>query len=212
MICENGNEETKELIKLLHERKWQLVVISLSASKQSQPVKVPRYYIDELNEVKIQSLIETITTQYGPIVSFIALGNRGNTLDVSALLAQPAEKRYVDFVFLMATQLKSMLVNGAMETRTWFVTTSSMDGKLGLSENVKTNGIVSGGLSALTKTLQREWPQVFCRAIDFSPELSSIEKSKLLVQELFDADRNIVEVGYFKNKRYTVAPLEIIEC
>jgi hypothetical protein len=212
LVCESDSEETYELLRQLHERKWQVVLISLFSSEQKYPFEVPRYYVDTLDEAKVKGLVEMITTQYGPIVGFIALGSNVIVPDVVSLLGQQSEKRYVDFVFLMATQLKSALQNGAIEARTWFVTVNSIDGQFGLSESSDMKGVVSGGLSALTKTLQREWPQVFCRAVDFSPELSAIEKSQLLVKELFDADRSLVEVGYVQNRRYTITPMESIEC
>ncbi len=213
VICENDSEEIHELLGVLQERKWQAVVISLSSSKQKHSFKVPYYDVNKFDEAKIQVLVEEIATRHGPIVGFIALG--GNAMiasDVVSLLEQQTEKRYVDFVFLMATQLKSALQKAAAEARSWFVTVSSIDGQLGLSQGSEVKGVISGGLSALTKTLQREWPQVFCRAVDFSPEMLAVEKAQLLVQELFDADRSVVEVGYVQNTRCTIASMESVEC
>ena len=51
---------------------------------------------------------------------------------------------------------------------------------------------VSGGLFGLTKTLNLEWDDVFCRAVDLQPEMDPELAAKYIVAELSDPNRLIM--------------------
>ena len=50
------------------------------------------------------------------------------------------------------------------------MTVTQMDGGFGLLGE-RDIDVIAGGLSGLTKTLALEWPNVFCRAVDVSPDM-----------------------------------------
>jgi hypothetical protein len=75
------------------------------------------------------------------------------------------------------------------------MTVARLDGALGLSTNSAFSAI-GGGLFGLTKTLNQEWQEVYCRALDLAPELSPEKVAQYILTELHDPNRLLVEVGY----------------
>jgi hypothetical protein len=78
-----------------------------------------------------------------------------------------------------------------------------MDGQFGLN-GYKTADPMPGGFAGLTKSLRQEWPQVFCRALDFHPEMDAQDVAEKIQAELLDADLRLSEVGYTPAGRFTV--------
>ena len=78
-----------------------------------------------------------------------------------------------------------------------------MDGQFGLN-GYKTSDPLPGGFAGLTKSLRQEWPQVFCRALDFHPEIDARDVAEKIQDELLDADLRLSEVGYTSEGRFTV--------
>ena len=83
------------------------------------------------------------------------------------------------------------------------MTVSRLDGKLGLGAT-HPYGVIGGGLFGLTKTLALEWPDVFCRAVDLSPDLPTNRAVEAIVAELHDPNRLIVETGWDMSGRVTL--------
>src|SRR5262249_38239887 len=61
-------------------------------------------------------------------------------------------------------------------------TVSQLDGSFGLATGPADS--LSAGLSGFAKTLSWEWPEISCKAVDLSPELSSEEAIASLVSEM----------------------------
>ncbi len=103
-------------------------------------------------------------------------------------------------LFLTAKHLDKPLrsLSGLDKGRPCFVTVSQLDGKLGL-DGKKPFPIISGGLSGLTKSLNREWPDVFCRHIDISPETDNAFAADMIIDELGDPDFHLSETGRCAN-------------
>ncbi|NUT98818.1 MAG: SDR family NAD(P)-dependent oxidoreductase, partial [Saccharothrix sp.] len=78
--------------------------------------------------------------------------------------------------------------------RTAFVAVSRIDGKLGLEKPTSPEALL-GGLSGLTNTLAIEAPHLFTRTVDLSPDLSDDAATRLLLQELDDADPTPTKIG-----------------
>jgi acyl transferase domain-containing protein/NAD(P)-dependent dehydrogenase (short-subunit alcohol dehydrogenase family)/acyl carrier protein len=76
---------------------------------------------------------------------------------------------------------------------TLFVTVSHLDGCFGLGELDSEREPIDGGLAGLAKTAQREWPEVPCKAIDLSPQLSVEQAASAILEEMFLAGP--LEVG-----------------
>src|SRR4029077_14691029 len=75
-----------------------------------------------------------------------------------------------------------------------FISVSRLGGTLGLSHE-NSLSFMPAGLSGLTKSLSREWPGIYCRHIDLDPGMSESEAASAVLEEAFDADRNLAEVG-----------------
>jgi acyl transferase domain-containing protein/NAD(P)-dependent dehydrogenase (short-subunit alcohol dehydrogenase family)/acyl carrier protein len=75
-----------------------------------------------------------------------------------------------------------------------FISVSRLGGTLGLSHE-NSLSFMPAGLSGLTKSLSREWPGIYCRHIDLDPEMSESEAASAVLEEAFDADPNLAEVG-----------------
>jgi hypothetical protein len=104
----------------------------------------------------------------------------------------------------MARHMKTPLMDAAADTRTAFVTVTQMDGQFGLN-GYKAADPLPGGFGGLVKSLRHEWTQVFCRALDFHPDLDAQVVVEKIEEELFDADLRQSEVGYTPEGRFTLA-------
>ncbi len=156
-----------------------------------------------MEEDCLKEQLGAISKNYGAIGAFIHLNPLNSTLaSAQAIIKQ---------VFLMAKYLKPSLNQAANHGYSCFVTVSRLDGELGVSQSSVVNHQssvinipISGGLFGLTKSLNLEWENVFCRTIDFSPELDTQTTTKSILAELYDPNRSIVEVGYGLQGRMTL--------
>ncbi|MCE9567577.1 MAG: SDR family NAD(P)-dependent oxidoreductase [Planctomycetes bacterium] len=64
-----------------------------------------------------------------------------------------------------------------------FVTVARLDGEFGLGDLAATADPSSGGLAGLAKTARHEWPELLCKALDLSPELSIEQAANAIVDE-----------------------------
>ena len=103
-----------------------------------------------------------------------------------------------------AKHLKRPLNEAAQCGYSFFVTVSRLDGQLGLGQS-SAYAVVNGGAMGLTKTLNLEWPQVFCRAVDVSPALATERAVEAIVAELHDPNRLVVESGWTEHGRFTLS-------
>lgn len=154
---------------------------------------IPWIALTDLSEEHLHDQLTAITQRYGLIRAFIHL----NPATVTARIATELLKQ----IFLIAKHLKPSLNVAAEQGRSWFVTVTHLDGLLGTG----TTEIqpILGGFFGLTKTLNLEWEPVFCRGLDFSPELEIETKVQLLLAELYDPNHLLVEVGHTRQKRVT---------
>lgn len=142
---------------------------------------------------------------YGSISTLIHLHPR-LSLPLDGIRLYPnADKAILRQVFLMAKHLKQTLTTAAHGSRSNFLTITALDGAFGLSHrHPQTFSAMTGGLFGLTKTLGHEWPNVFCRGIDVSPELTPAQVVQSILAELHDPNSMIAEVGYGPNGRTTL--------
>jgi hypothetical protein len=150
--------------------------------------------------------METLMTSYGSIGTFIHLHPRSPLSQERDLSSLELDKAIIRQVFLLAKHLKSALTavrNGNQNYRNCFLSATWLDGGFGLTHNTDFSAI-AGGLFGLTKTLSHEWPNVFCRGIDFSPELKATEVVEAILAEMHDPNLAIAEVGYSAQGRTTL--------
>ena len=165
------------------------------------------YTIEDGSENGIETLMQRVANDHEKIVAFFHLepshnGKNGGPIDIS-----DEGERSLKSVFLLARHLKAPLAAAAGETRPAFITVTQMDGQFGLNGCDSTDPL-PGGFAGLTKSLRQEWPNVFCRALDFHPDFSAQEVAEKIQDELCDSDLRLVEVGYTPEGRFTVALME----
>jgi len=108
---------------------------------------------------------------------------------VGLLLIAPASaghesglnRRAFEWLKLAGSRLKQALRTG----RAVFATVARLDGSFGMGNLSPDADPTSGGLAGLTKTARHEWPELICKAVDLSPEVSVAQASEAIVEELF---------------------------
>ena len=207
LLTDDGSLTTSQLAQILTEQGWKIVVLSFPLSLVPQhsplPAGVNRVNLTDLSEEHLQQQLATISSKYGSIGAFIHLNPVFEVIRNGKIPYLEQEKAIVKHVFLMAKHLKKSLNEATHYGRSCFCTVARLDGAFGLGQNVHF-GPISAGLFGLTKTLNWEWQQVFCRAIDLSPHIDAQESARHIFAELHDPNRYITEVAYGSHGRVTL--------
>jgi polyketide-type polyunsaturated fatty acid synthase PfaA len=207
LLTDDGSTATVELANALTLKGSKVVVLSfppiLVPSRLSLPDGVVRFELTDLDEAHLQHQLAMLMKIYGSIDTFIHLHPR-------SLLPLEGERSYAEAgkailqqVFLLAKYLKQPLNTAAQTRRSCFLSAAWLDGTFGLSRQGSFSAIAAG-VFGLTKSLAHEWPAVFCRAIDFSPELKTDTVVQAILAELYDPNLAIAEVGYSPRGRATL--------
>jgi hypothetical protein len=163
---------------------------------------VNRVALNDLSEEHLQQQLSAIADYFGTVAAFIHLHPYFPN-NSPVILYHPSEKAIVKHVFFIAKYLKKPLVEAAKHTRSCFLTVAHLDGSFGLKHQ-NNFGAIGAGLFGLTKTMLWEWANVYCRAVDLSPELSHNEAATSIIAEIHDANRYLIEVGYSNQGRVTL--------
>jgi acyl carrier protein len=211
LILNDGSELTLKLAEKMKGLGNKVIVLSLPETLVQNKFKlngsVEQVLLPDVTEEAIQTALNNIEREHGAVSIFIHLDPADN--DPKAFSNN--EKEIVKTVFLLAKHLKETLSNAGKNGYAAFVTVTHLDGQFGLSLNSSVEP-VSGGLFGLTKTLNLEWEDVFCRAIDLQPDMNEELAADCITAELFDPNRLISEVAYNKAGRFTlVVDLPVIE-
>lgn len=205
VITDDGSNLTIQLAQVLRQKQWQIVVLSFPESIIARtvrfPEELPRVILQNMGEEHLKEQLAAIAKNHGAIAGLIHLYPSPTTLE--------SDQAIVKQIFLTAKYLKSYLNEAAENPYSCFITVSQIDGELGTSQsphNPTSPSLhpLSSGLLGLTKSLNLEWEQVFCRALDFAPKLDNQTKVQSILGELHDPNRLIVEVGYSSQGRMTL--------
>jgi acyl transferase domain-containing protein len=203
VLTDDGSELTAILAANLMALDHHVVVLSLAGTsaltKTALPEGVQHIKIVDTTEEALQSAIQDIQSRFGHIAAFIHMdpANTG-TPDFAE-----HEKSIVKSVFLLAKTIKEDLADAAEKGFSAFMTVTHLDGQFGLSMTQATEPI-SGGLFGLTKTLNLEWDDVFCRAVDLQPKMPVDKAADIIVAELYDPNKLITETAYSEAGRFTM--------
>ncbi|MCJ7717562.1 MAG: phosphopantetheine-binding protein, partial [Anaerolineales bacterium] len=203
VVTDEGSDLTTQFVTRLSQLGWKVLLWQFPAnlvpsSKRNLPKEISQVQQDDPNPDSISSLVEKIRDEFGPIAGFIHLHPKQN----GAENFPRDERNLVKQVFFIAGSLKADLTALSQGSRSLFLTVTRIDGNLGLSSHQQFQD--GGGFSGLVKTLHWEWPDVFCRAIDLDPGLEQNIQINKLLQEIYDPDRKLIEVGLGKNDRVTI--------
>jgi len=203
LLTDDGTALTTNVANALLGRGWKVAVLSfpqsLVAERAALPSGVQQVALDSMDEAELTQKLGMFNA---PIGSFIHL---------NPVVRNGAAKGIVKTVFFIAKHLKAALNEAAATGRAAFMTVAQLDGTLGMDGGLSFNPI-NGGLFGLTKTMNLEWPNVYCRAVDLHPGIAPEQAVNYVLAELYDPNRLLVEVGYGNKGRVTletaVSPLD----
>ncbi|PLZ87735.1 phosphopantetheine-binding protein, partial [Fischerella thermalis] len=207
LITDDGSLTTTKVAELLSQRGWKVVVLKLPPSlvpeKSPLPAGVNRVTLQDATEEHLQQQLAAIATHYGNVGAFIHIHPVFQVNHNSSVAYFPEEKAIIKQVFFIAKHLKKSLNAAANHGRSCFCTVARLDGAFGVEHKVNF-GAIGAGLFGLTKTMIWEWPKVYCRAIDLSPDFSAETSAQYIVAELHDPNRYLTEVAYGSQGRVTL--------
>ncbi|NMC80706.1 MAG: acyltransferase domain-containing protein [Chloroflexi bacterium] len=214
LLTDDGTLTTAELAQALLKRGWKVAVLCFPAhvvpGTASLPERAALVTLSGLDEESIKQQFAALTADMGEVAAFVHLNPAVSSPNGAAVNFSEAQQAITRSVFLLAGQLKPMLDKVVPGGRSAFLTVTRLDGEFGLRPDSSFDP-VAGGLSGLVKSLNLEWEAVFCRALDLNPALAPAEAARLILAEMDDPDRLLVEVGYpSPDRRVTLvaAPLE----
>ncbi|MFN2108690.1 MAG: SDR family NAD(P)-dependent oxidoreductase, partial [Anaerolineae bacterium] len=208
LVGDDGTPVSTTLATALTARGRRVALLRLptpfTPERQPAPENVREVVLEDLSETHLEAQIATV----GPVAGFIhvepGLEQARPEIGPSSTRFYSEEvKARLKHVFLTAKHLKNALQTTARTGRASFVTVTRMDGALGLGETGNFDAI-AGGFAGLTKTLSLEWPTVFCRTVDISPQFDTAQTVQAILAELDDPNRHLVEVGYGAHGRVTL--------
>ncbi len=207
LLTDDGSLTTSALAQSLSERGWKVVVLSFPQSLVAQhsplPEGITRVVLEDLSEEHLKQQLSAIANNYGSIAAFIHLNPSTQDEQSQDVRYLETEAALLKQIFLFAKHLKQPLAEAARQGRSCFITVAHLDGQFGTGQT-RNFGAVGGGLFGLTKTLNQEWSDVFCRALDLSPELDTEQSVQCILAEMHDPNRLITEVGYSFQGRTTL--------
>ncbi|AFW93419.1 modular polyketide synthase [Anabaena sp. 90] len=194
LITDDGSSTTEKLAESLTAKGWKTVVLSFPGIDSNIHKGINRVVLTDWNEENLQQQLEQIADNYGTVAAFIHL-HPATPLDI--------DKSILRHVFLIAKYLKEPLNKAAKFGRSCFINVARLDGEFGLGETHDFSAI-SGGLFGLSKSINQEWENVFCRSLDLNPEIDPETSVKHILAEIHDSNLLIQEVGYSKKGRVTL--------
>ena len=193
LISDDGTAISGLLAALLMAEGWKVTVLSFPLTTAATlPGGVKRYTLADWSEEQLTQTLQNIATSQGEIGAFIHLSPTWKNEQDSS------PKAVLKQVFLLAKHLGPSLKVSASQGWGCFMAVTRLDGQFGQSGEGEP---IDAGLFGLVKSLRREWDEVFCRAVDFSPLITPEQVVKGLLAELHDPDHNLSQVGYGEQSR-----------
>ncbi|MCH2045003.1 MAG: SDR family NAD(P)-dependent oxidoreductase [Saprospiraceae bacterium] len=210
LLTNEGTDFTPKLAMSLSKKGHRVVILSLmkSISHSNSYNDIDIIKLEQNDDEHIQKAIFSIQSKYGKIGHFIHLHPAFKFQNGRFTQHFNTEKEIIQTVFLLAKHLQANLNELGQTERTSFLTVTQLDGKLGLAKQGDVS-ILGGGLNGLTKCLNLEWSPVYCRAVDIAPTFDSDQKAASILQELYDPNRSVLEVGLHQEGRTTLAAKEV---
>ena len=205
IITDNGEKITYNTAKNLQTLGWNVIVMqlpgSLVAKASSLPKGVKSVKLAKATDEELANTLSAITAAE-TVNGFIHLSAKPSSKG-SKIKFSKRESTALKMAFFTAKHLKDTLTIKPAAGRNFFISVSYMDGEIGTAGLNKFE-LNQGGLNGLIKTVNLEWNDVFCRAVDFNPVMDDEVGAQLLVDEAFDPDLSVAEVGYSTNGRMTL--------
>ncbi|MCJ7734572.1 MAG: phosphopantetheine-binding protein, partial [Anaerolineales bacterium] len=165
IVTDEGTDFTTKLVSALIEEGWKVLLWSFP---DSLVTRQDRHFLDQpelihqelTGKESINSILAKTLSKPESISGFIHLHPRSDEDN----LFNDGESAVIKQVFLLTGALKNYLIKSENNIRSLFMTVTRTDGQLGIS---KLEHFQQGsGLPGLVKTVNWEWPDTFCRAVD----------------------------------------------
>jgi acyl transferase domain-containing protein/NAD(P)-dependent dehydrogenase (short-subunit alcohol dehydrogenase family) len=197
VMTNDGTPLTTSLAEHFVQQGWKVAVLSYPFSADvALPDSVMSVRLENLEESTLADALKSVDSQLGTPERFIHLDPCCDSDDQA--------KSVLRTTFLLAKHLRDALNQAPTAARSSFVAVARLDGQLGYSGNAFS--AIPGGLFGLTKTVNLEWPDVHCRAIDIHPELEPQTAVARILGECADPNRRISEVGHSDSGRAILIP------
>ncbi len=207
LITGNEMEKTRALAQKFTQKGMKVGVIHIGKNGKKQAFQSPdviHYTLEEVSDQSVSALMDSIQQTQQSLVFFVHLEPHRAIADNSQFIEFTNQSETsLKAVFLIARHLKPLFTQTAQLTRSAFLTVTQLDGQFGLN-GCNTSDPLPGGFAGLAKSLRLEWSDVFCRALDFDPNIKSQTMAEKIIDEIYDPDLRLSEVGYTQDGRYTI--------
>ncbi|MDX7999536.1 SDR family NAD(P)-dependent oxidoreductase [Xenorhabdus sp. Reich] len=182
LVADEGTASADSIVNALRQQGQQVVVLSLGQN--------PAIMGDE---AVLDAVLTEIEQQYGTIDGVIYLQAPKQGVNALVNVFNEQDYRSVETTFLLAKRLQVSL-NGGGSQSGYFMVVMRGDGEL-LTSGREYLPIVSAGITGLTKSLNIEWGNVFCRTVDIDARINNSDVAKIVIEELQDSRTELAEIG-----------------
>ncbi len=154
----------------------------------------PRPFLLEADEAAMRARLEQLIAEEEVPAGVLHLE------PPSEVLFSPEARARLKALFLLAKLLHPYLT-AVKRGRPLFLVATRMDGAAGFEGG---GSPVAGGYAGLTKSLALEWPNVFCRSVDFAPSMQAETIAERLLAEMHDPDLRLREIAWKAEGRFTL--------
>ncbi|WP_224996124.1 PfaD family polyunsaturated fatty acid/polyketide biosynthesis protein [Cesiribacter sp. SM1] len=185
LLTDDGTPASVLLAQALISRSMQVMMLRLpgtAARNIEMPEKLRILQLESTGREAIQQALQQ-AQQLGPVELFIYMHAAGG-----------AASDATQAVFWIAGELQAIF-HKQVSRRCSFLNVTRINGAFGYGAGT-TFDWQTAGLTGLVKSLNREWPSVFCRSIDLHPALTPQQLVECLLTELQDTDLALAETGY----------------
>lgn len=212
LVINDGSDLAPAVISKLKQNGWSKIAALnypksfLPKSSDNLDTNVSIELVD-LSESAIQEALRIIKQQLGTIDSAIYLIPQ-TPVSNGELANNPISEQFLKHFFFLSKHLQSDLTRNRFNgnERHSLTIVTHMDGQLGIG-GAQWYDALQGGYYGLVKTINVEWEFVFSRILDLAPSLTTEVQAENIGNELFDANINLIEVGYAGNNRHTIGTL-----
>jgi len=207
LITDDGSGITQSLRNKLDKEGHITVILNLNHKFSRKKNLANTITLSESTDLEIENALMRINEKFGKVDYFMHMHPIIQFEENNISMHFNDEKEIVQSVFLLAKHLNHNLADSENAQRSGFLAITQFDGKFGTGGKLNTS-VIGGGLSGLVKSLNLEWPSVFCRSIDIQPEIKPNKAAELIFDELYDVDVNNVDIGISEKGRTTYSTQE----
>jgi acyl transferase domain-containing protein len=187
LVVDDGGAVAAATITALEQAGWRTRVLALPGTTMHHGGQ--QRALADWSEAALADALAALVPDDGIIdLALVALTETASAADAI---------RRLSHTLLIAKQLQPALTAGATETtRTALVTVTALDGALGYAGSQgRAEQALTGGVGGLIRTVAIETNGVFCRALDYAPDLPAERVAERLLREISDAATGLREVG-----------------